>query len=98
MGEKTWTIYLEDGFELLVRRRSFFGLLRSFAVVLVHEDQCITRYDTAHEAPHRDVLGIKNGLIKKDWCANMSYKEAFEHAINDLSEHYRRYYAYFISH
>lgn len=41
-------------------------------MVLVYEDECITRYDTAHGFANRDVLGRKSGLIEKRSCESSS--------------------------
>jgi hypothetical protein len=67
-----------------------------FAVVLVFEGQCVTRYDTAHGRPHRDVLGKEKGWMGREICTiNLELKAAFEYAIDDLSANYKSYYAYF---
>lgn len=60
--------------------------------------RCITRYDCAHESPHRDVLGKKSTLIRKEFCENMSKEKAFQHAISDLKKNFERYIAYYESH
>ena len=54
-------------------------------------DVNIARYDTAHHLPHRDVLGRRKGLLRKDWLAAMSLKEALQFAITDLKMNYARY-------
>ena len=54
-------------------------------------DMNVARYDTAHNVPHRDVLGRRKGLLRKDWLAGMSLKEALQFAITDLKMNYERY-------
>lgn len=98
MPEKIWSKALPNGFRLHVRRNTQKGKLIEFVVALIYEDECITRYDNAHGFAHRDVLGRKSALIRKETCANMTVKEAFEHAINDLSQNYEAYHAFFIAH
>ncbi len=95
MPHKDWVKYLAEGFELLVRQDSLFGIWYGFAVVLVFNGECICRYDTAHGAPHKDVLGKRSGLIRKEWCENLPFKEAFAHAIHDLSENYQSYHDFY---
>jgi hypothetical protein len=95
MPLKEWIIHLPDGFVLLIRRDTSSGHCLDFAVVLVFNDECVTRYDCAHGFPHRDVLGRKSGLIRKEICSNMSMNEAFQHAIQDLSSNYRAYYDFY---
>ena len=66
-----------------------------FSVVLLFEGVDITRYDNAHDVPHRDIIGRKRGLIDKEWYENMTNEEAFEHAIQDLEENCERYLAFY---
>ena len=37
------------------------------------------------------------GLIKKEWCENMSFKEAFKHALDDLSGNYQAYLEFYLA-
>ena len=97
MPNKDWIIYPSDGYELLVRQNSFLGIWYGFAVILVFNDECVCRYDTAHGIAHKDVLGKKSGLIRKEWCESLTFKEAFSHAIHDLSENYQTYHDFYIA-
>ncbi len=58
-----------EGFFLRIQRRTESGEIASFAVVLFADIQDewvnISRYDTAHGYPHRDVLGKREGLRGK---------------------------------
>jgi hypothetical protein len=98
MSLKEWIINLPDGFHVVVRRRYKRGDVAEFAVVLVYDDQCISRYDTADGAPHRDVLGDKQGLIDKVWYESLSNKEVFQNAIEDFEHNYRSHLAFFHRH
>ena len=98
MPKKEWIKDLSDGFELYVRQDSLLGIWYGFSVVLIYEDECVTRYDTAHKKAHRDVLGKTKGLIAKEWHENLSLKEAFEYAIDDLSNNYRTYLEFYLAH
>ena len=74
------------------------GRIVDFVVRLMRlgdPDVNLARYDTAHGLPHRDVLGRRRGLLRKDWLPTMTLKEALEYAIYDLKtnyEHYRQIY------
>jgi hypothetical protein len=81
MSFKKWVIYLPDGFNIIVHRRLERGSITDFSVVLAYEGECITRYDTAHGAAHRDVLGQKQGLIEKRWYESLPGNEVFTNAI-----------------
>lgn len=64
MPEKEWTVAFGE-FALIVRRTTVRGDMSDFAVVLLAhisgEWTNITRYDTAHGTPHRDILGANQG-------------------------------------
>ena len=95
---KRWKVPLPDGFSLICTKTTAAGKWLNFAVVLRHGDDCVTRYDSADGAPHRDVLGRREGLIRKEWHESFSLQNAFEHGIRDLSANYAKYYEYFTSH
>ena len=67
-GAQEWEIPLPEGFIVPVRKETLFGKWIGFAVVLVFEGQCVTRYDTAHERPHRDMLGKEKGWMGREIC------------------------------
>jgi hypothetical protein len=98
MPQKDWRKHLPDGFELIVQRYTRRGKLVEFVVVLMSDGCDITRFDNCHNVPHRDVLGKRFGLIKKEWYYSMSNERAFEHALIDLSENRERYLAYYNAH
>ena len=83
MSLKEWVVNLPDGVHIVVRNDFKLGKIVDFAVVLVYQDECISRYDTADKAAHRDVLGKKQGLIKKEWHGSLPRKKVFENAIQD---------------
>lgn len=101
MPEKEW-VKAFGHFALLVRRFTKGGVVTKFAVVLFafHEGEWIdiTRYDTAHGFAHRDVQGRKEGLRGKLRLPMMSYNEAFDYAIRDLTENAETYLADFNTH
>jgi hypothetical protein len=95
MRQKEWIKELGDDFRLRVRLATVFGRIVDFTVALVHGENCIARYDTAHGFPHLDWIGKENSLIKKESYEKLSIKEVFDHAIHDLSEHREKYLDYF---
>ena len=101
MPEKEWSVGFGD-FALIVRRTTRKGELIEFAVVLVAfvcgEWVNITRYDTAHGTPHRDILGMNQGLRFKRWMDDIAFPEAFEYAIRDCKENAEIYLADFHAH
>ena len=96
MPLKEWKISLDEGFTMLVRKETFLGVWISFAVVLIYDNECITRFDNAHGFPHRDVLGKNNGWIRKERCLKVVLKEAFEDAIRDTQTHRRAYLDFYL--
>ncbi len=83
---------------LYIGKQTDKGRITSFSVALIFEDECITRYDTAHGFAHRDVLGRKSALIEKRICENLSDRQAFQYAIRDLETNFRAYYAFYLAH
>lgn len=99
MPTREWKKYLaQPGFEILVRIVTRRGRLERFAAVLMHDGEDITRYDNAHDVPHRDILGRKIAFIRKEWYAKMNTEEALEHALNDLTENCQKYWEFYNSH
>lgn len=94
VGVKEFYIPLKAGFYVAVRIGILNGQILGFAVRLMLEgdpDKNIARYDTAHNYPHRDVLGCRKGLLRKDWLEGIDLKEALEIAIDDFKNNYERY-------
>ncbi|MGI8890294.1 MAG: DUF7718 family protein [Chthoniobacterales bacterium] len=98
MAKENWTEFLPDGFVLQIYIHTFLGRVVAFSVSLVCDDKCVTRYDTAHGFAHRDVLGMKNGFLRKIHCDNLNYGEAFRYARDDLSRNFAKHYDYYRQH
>jgi hypothetical protein len=102
MPGKEWQFSLGERFRMLVFLNTRDGKVLSFAVVLVGEiegkDVCVTRYDTAHGLAHRDVLGLRSGLIEKEWLFHLTTDQAFNYAYQDIRKHYETYIEYFQAH
>jgi hypothetical protein len=102
MPEREWTIFLKDGSRIVVLLDTLKSDTRSFSVVLISEidgqEVCVTRYDTAHAQPHRDVLGRRAGLIEKEWLLLSNNRDAFSYAVADLRENYVRYIQFYLQH
>ena len=100
--EREWTIFLKDGSRIVVLLDTVKSDTRSFSVVLISEidgqEVCVTRYDTAHAQPHRDVLGKRAGLIEKEWLLLSNNRDAFSYAVADLRENYVRYIQFYLQH
>ena len=101
MPEKDWTKTF-GAFAIIVRRKTDGPKTLSFAVILVAfvDDRWvdITRYDTGHGVPHRDVLGAKQGLRFKRWMDDISVEQAFEYAIRDCTENATSYLEDYLTH
>jgi hypothetical protein len=68
---KDFRIWLNDTTYIVVDLAMVKGRVASFVVRLMVKldgrDYNVVRYDTAHGAPHRDTLGLRTGLQRKDW-------------------------------
>ena len=95
MAEKHWIVQLDGKSRILIFLHTNGPRVISFAVVLVSvldgKESCITRYDTAHGQAHRDVLGMKGGLLEKQWLLDLTSNEAFDYALSDIKENYDNY-------
>ena len=71
------------------------GKVVSFVVRLVQSlddcDEDVARYDTAHGAPHLDILGQGGVLKQKIWLDVDSFEEALTLAIEDFKGNYKNY-------
>jgi hypothetical protein len=94
--EKEWRIPLFGASYIVVWVLKNGGRVENFSVVLINDGECVTRYDCAHQMPHRDVLGRKSGLIRKEFW-DMSKKEALEHALADFKRNSEQYIAFYES-
>jgi hypothetical protein len=96
---REWVKDLPDGFTIFNRLNTSKGEVVSFAVVLLRDAECVTRYDSAHGFVHRDVIGRKNASPPyKEEYATLTLEEGFNYADKDLSANYDKYYAYYQSH
>lgn len=92
--EKDWIKDLPDGFTIFFRMETFHDELHSFTVALLKDGESVTRYDTAHGFPHRDVRGKKAAdTLKNERSDHLTLKEAFRHADEDLSANYAAHFA-----
>ena len=51
----------------------------------------VARYDTAHGAPHCDVLGERRGLLQKVWHLSESLETSLRRAIGDFKLNHEDY-------
>ena len=97
--QRDWVKYLPDDFTIYFSLKTLLGQVVSFSVVLIKNDECISRYDTAHGFAHRDILGRKSpSPIAKELYDHMTLKEVFNHADEDFSENYAAHHEYYGSH
>lgn len=50
----------------------------------------IGRFDTAHGAPHQDVLGKRGGVLYKNWLDDLSFRNAYHFAIETFKNDHER--------
>ncbi len=55
-------------------------------------------YFPSRKPPHRDVLGLRAGLVCKEFYDELDYIDAVRYAIADFKEHGSEYYDYFSRH
>jgi hypothetical protein len=68
MRLKQFEVPLTAGFYLAIEIESITGQITGFVVRLMKmadPDVNVARYDTAHDVPHRDLLGRKRGCCAR---------------------------------
>jgi hypothetical protein len=94
MPEAAFFIWLTPERRILVFRSSTKGRYNSFSVVLMVLTPegwvDVSRYDSAHGIPHRDILGRRKGLLQKVWFDDISPKEVFHIGIQNFREEHER--------
>jgi len=98
MPEKEFIIWIDEG-RILTWRDIREGEVLAFRVVLLvdigGERHCVARYDTAHGAPHQDILGRTKGTLEKRWFYQSSYEKVFAYAIRDIEAHAQEYIRFY---
>jgi len=96
---KKYAIELPDGFRIVAQYWWLPGKMTDFALVLIRAKgssvgyHMICRYDTAHDFAHLDLLDDEGRVLEKVAVpGNLSYKEAFLYAQDDLKKNHQRYW------
>jgi hypothetical protein len=96
---KHYRIWLDDRTYIAVEFVMVRGRVVLFVVRLMRiegdEEANIARYDTAHGAPHRDSIGRKKGLLRKEWFPDLTLDIVLRNAIFDFRANYEKYIAQF---
>ena len=95
MPERYYVIDLEDGVQIHVFIETSQGILINYVVKLIirqndryHE---VIRFDSAHDCPHKDILGINGKVQRKVWFEMLNNKQGLDVAIKDLKDNYSLY-------
>jgi hypothetical protein len=61
---------------------------------------CVSRFDSAHldQPPHRDVLGLRGGLLYKEFYDGLDYGDAVKYAIEVFKDYGSEYFQDFLLH
>ena len=99
MPSKDYRIWINDTTYIVVDLVVIRGRLVSFVVRLMwiemNNTNNVVRYDTAHGTPHRDTLGKRRGLLRKDWYPSLALDIVLQRAIKDSKVNYENYIAQF---
>jgi hypothetical protein len=95
MPEKSWEKWLSESCWMFSERITEKGKVVRFRVILLAELEgqihCVTRYDTAHGFPHRDILAIGGRQIGKEITREGDLNLAFAAACRDIESNHERY-------
>lgn len=96
---KRHAVDLKEGFRLIVEYGWLRGKITKFAIILIRPREgktgyhMVCRYDTAHDFAHLDLLNNQGKVMEKVAVpGNLTYKEAFLYAQDDLKKNYQRYW------
>ena len=95
MPERYYVVVFKDGIEAHVFFETSQGILVRYVVKLVikqgdiyHE---VIRFDSAHDCPHKDIIGINGKVKRKVWFEMLDNKQGLDLAIKDLKDNYELY-------
>ena len=95
MPSKEYRIWLDHQNYIVVEVVMVKGNVVSFVVRLMaitgDDEINVARYDTSHGAAHRDMIGRKLGLLRKEWYPDIPMVVVLQNAINDLRLNYEVY-------
>ncbi len=93
--DKEYFLELEVGTIVYVYFKTEKGDVIEFVVKMIsmfegkwHE---IIRYDNGHDCPHKDILDINGGIIRKIWYDFLDNGQALTIAITDLNDNFEFY-------
>ncbi|MFZ4860064.1 MAG: DUF7718 family protein [Desulfuromonadaceae bacterium] len=92
MPVRYYAILLKDGIEIHVFFETNQGILVRYVVKLVRNGyQEVIRFDSAHDCPHKDILGVDGKVKRKVWFELLDNKQGLDLAIKDLKDNYELY-------
>ena len=95
MPVRYYAILLKDGIEVHVFFETNQGILVRYVVKLVLKEadryQEVIRFDSAHDCPHKDILGADGKVKRKVWFELLDNKQGLDLAIKDLKDNYELY-------
>ena len=56
----------------------------------------VTRFDTSHEAMHRDLIS-PDGIVRKKWYLQFDFDEGLTFAYNDIERNWEKYRQWYLS-
>ena len=99
MPSKDYRIWVNETTYIIVDLAMVKGRVISFVVRMMWisetQEHNVVRYDTSHGTPHRDSLGARKGLLRKDWYADLPLDVVLQRAIQDCKTNYENYLSQF---
>lgn len=76
------------------------GQVRKFVIqyeILTQDEwAAVTRFDTSHDAVHRDLIS-PNGTISKRWYMQFNFDEDLTFAYNDIEANWEKYRQWYLA-
>jgi hypothetical protein len=97
---KTYFRYLTDEDRVRCEIELEKGEVQRFVIqyeILVQDEWAgITRFDTVHNAVHRDLIS-PDGTVLKKWFLQLNFGEGLTFAYNDIEENWEKYREWYLS-
>jgi hypothetical protein len=93
--KKEYFLEIREGVIVFVQFNTEKGDVKDFVVKLLCEFRGkwhkVLRYDSGHRCPHKDILDITGGVIRKVWYDFLDNSQALTMAIADIKDNYKFY-------
>jgi len=82
--------------EIAVEKGRVEKFVVQYEILVSNKWAAVTRFDTYHDAVHRDLIA-PNGMITKKWHLHFNFDEGLTFAYNDIENNWGKYREWYLS-